>query len=284
MQQFDLCANHYKTNSIIDFLWVENGLCEVTLKLTNPLPFELKVSNVRLLTSGAVFESIPETVVLPSDTPTLLTLNGTAKESGQLDLLGYSTHTLGVKSNCRLKHMKGFPPHYTVEVIPSLPVLEVKTSLPQSATFSSFQNFENVVTSASLSLYNGESGECTVTLMNAGDVPIEMLEISMQSVLEKSLQEQIFKWSEDEFKKQLPLKPGEMASVMLRIYAAANFLNAGYTAGNELSSGIFGSSHASSMSASVGPSSLPSRLNSPIHGAMGGSFHVRRNDLNASFR
>lgn len=178
----------------LDFLWVENGLCEVTLKLINPLPFELKVSNMRLLTSGIVFESIPETVILPSDTPTLLTLNGTPKESGQLDLLGYSTHTLGVKSNCRLKYMKNFPSHYSVEVIPSLPTLDVKTSLPQSATFSTFQNFENVVTSASLSLYNGESGECTITLTNSGDVPIEMLEVTMQSVLEQSLQEQIFRW------------------------------------------------------------------------------------------
>lgn len=108
----------------------------MTLKLINPLPFELKVSNIRLLTQGIVFESIPETVVLPSDTPTLLTLNGTPKESGEMELLGYSTHTLGVKSNCRLRYMKNFLPSYTVDVIPCLPALEVKTSLPQSATFS----------------------------------------------------------------------------------------------------------------------------------------------------
>lgn len=91
-------------------------------------------------------------------------------------------------------------------------------------------------------------------------------------------------WSEESLKSQLPLLPGQMASVTLHIYAAANFLGSGYV-GNELSSGIFGSSHASSiMSASAGPSSLPSRLNSPIHGPMSGSFHLRRNDLTASLR
>lgn len=91
-------------------------------------------------------------------------------------------------------------------------------------------------------------------------------------------------WSEESLKNQLPLQPGEMASLTLNIYAAANFLSSSYI-GNELSSGIFGSSHASSMmSASAGPSSLPSRLNSPIHGTMSGSFHLRRNDLTASFR
>ncbi|KAK4874594.1 hypothetical protein RN001_013954 [Aquatica leii] len=274
-----------KPQSKMDFLWVENDVCEVTLKLVNPLPFELKVSNMRLLTSGVVFESIPETVVLPSDTPTSLTLNGTPKESGELEIQGYSTHTLGVKSNCRLRCMPNFLPCYSIEVIPVLPTMEIKTSLPQSATFSSFQNFENVVTSASISLYNGESTECTITLTNNSHVPIEMLEVSIQSVLELSLQDQIFKWSQENLESQLPLMPNGTASLTLYLYSAANFLAAGYGP-NELSSGVFGSSHGSSlMSMSAGPSSLPSRLNSPIYSAMGSSFHgTRRNELNSSFR
>lgn len=263
---------------------MENSLCEVTLKLINPLPFELKVSNILLLTSGIVFESIPETVVLPSDTPTLLTLNGTPKESGELEILGYSTHTLGVKSNCRLRYMRNFPSQYSIEVIPPLPTVDVKTSLPQSATFSTFQNFENVVTSASLSLYTGESSECTITITNTSDVAIEMLEVSMQSVLEQSLQDQIFKWSRENLESQLPLLPGQSASLTLYLYCAANFLGPIYGA-IELSSGVFGSSHASSiMSVSAGPSSLPSRLNSPSHSTLGGSFYSRRNELTSSFR
>ncbi|KAB0793804.1 hypothetical protein PPYR_13424 [Photinus pyralis] len=273
-----------KPQSKMDFLWVENDVCEVTLKLVNPLPFELKVSNMRLLTSGVVFESIPETVILPSDTPTSLTLNGTPKESGELEILGYSTHTLGVKSNCRLRYMPNFLPSYSIDVIPILPTMEIKTSLPQSATFSSLQNFENVVTSASISLYNGESTECTITLTNNSHVPIEMIEVSIQSVLEASLQDQIFKWSQENLESQLPLMPNGTASLTLYLYSAANFLTAGFGQ-NELSSGVFGSSHGSGsiMSMSVGPSSLPSRLNSPS--TMGSSFHgTRRNELNASFR
>lgn len=267
-----------------EFPWIENDLCEVTLKLINPLPIELKVSNMRLLTSGVVFESIPESTVLSPDTPASLTLNGTPKESGDLEVLGYSTHTLGVKSNCRLRYMKNFLPSYSIEVIPSLPVMEVKTSLPQSATFSTFQNFENVVTSASLSLYNGESAECIITLRNTSQVPIEMLELSMQSVLDANLQEQIFQWSKENLQNQLPLMANSSAAITLYLYSAANFLNASYGA-PELSSGVFGSSHASSiMSASAGPSSLPSRLNSPVYSTMGGSFHGRRNELTSSFR
>lgn len=262
---------------------MEHDFCEVILKLVNPLPFELKVSNMRLLTSGVVFESIPETVVLPSETPTAITLNGTPKESGELEVLGYSTHTLGVKSNCRLRYMKNFLPQFTIEVIPSLPVMELKTSLPQSASFSTFQN-DNVVTSASLSLFNGESSEVIITLTNISKVPMEMVEVSIQSVLENSLQDQIFKWSIEELESQLPLMPDASATLTLHLYSAANFLSASYGV-PELSSGVFGSSHASSiMSMSAGPSSLPSRINSPIHGGMGGSFHMRRNEFTSSFR
>lgn len=267
-----------------DFLWVENDLCEVTLKLLNPLPFELRVSNMRLLTSGPVFESIPETIVLPSETPTIITLNGMPKESGELEISGFSTHTLGIKSNCRLKYMKNFLPQYNIDIIPALPTMEVKTSLPQSATFSSFSNFENVVTSASLSMFNGESSECTITLTNTGQVPIEMLEVSIQTVLEPGLQDQIFKWSQENLQAQLPLLPNCTASLTLYLYSAANFLATSFAA-PEMSSGVYSSSHASSiMSVSAGPSSLPSRLHSPIQSTMGGSFHSRRNEVTSSFR
>lgn len=266
----------------LDFLWVEGDVCEVTLKLTNPLPFELKVSNMRLLTSGIVFESIPETVLLSSDAPTSVTLNGVSKETGELEILGYSTHTLGVKSNCRLKDMTNFLPSYSIDVIPALPTMEIKTSLPQSATFSSFQNFESVVTSASISLYNGESTECTITLTNTSQVPIEMLEVSIQTVLESCLQDQIFKWSQENLESQLPLLPNATASLTLYLYSAANFL-----ALTDVSSGVFGHSHTtgSQMSMSAGPNSLPSRLNSPVHSSMGSSFQGgRKNELNSSFR
>lgn len=125
------------------------------MQLINPLPFELHVSNMRLLTNGIVFESIPESITLPAESgPIAVTLAGTPKEVGELEILGFSTHCLGVKSNVRLKHMEGMPhPQYSVEIVPNLPKISVETSLPQTATFSSG---ENIVTSATISLYGGE--------------------------------------------------------------------------------------------------------------------------------
>ncbi|KAJ8935382.1 hypothetical protein NQ314_012793 [Rhamnusium bicolor] len=258
-----------------NFLWVENEICEVQLKLINPLPFEQKVSNMRLLTAGVVFESIPETVTVPPDVPTSVTLSGWARESGELELSGYSTHALGVKSNCRLRHMpisSNFPPHYKVEIVPSLPILKVITSLPQSASFSNFHD-DNIVASASLSLYHGESTHCTVTLTNVGQVPIEMLEVEVNSILEPSLQEQIFKWDNEEVKRQLPIQPNDSATITLYLHAAANFLAPNIAVSpsipHDMSSGVF-----SSMSASLPGGSLPSRFNSSFRSSNSGQSSI----------
>lgn len=265
--------NSLEPKTKMEFLWVEGDLCTVSLKLLNPLPFELKVSDMRLLTSGVVFESIPETVILPPDSATLVCLSGTPKENGELELQGFSTHALGVKSNCRLKHLEGFLPFFTVQVVPCLPIIEVSTSFPQSASFSSLRDFDSVITSASSSLYHGETSECTITLTNKGQLPIEYLEVSIQSALDSATQEKMFVWSNEAIQHQLPLQPGSSAVINLTLYAHASFI----APLQDLNSGIFGSSLIGS--SSVGPSSLPSHFNSPMH-----SLPSRRTEVNSSFR
>lgn len=159
------------------------------MKLTNPLPFELKVSNMRLLTSGIVFESIPETIVLLPDTPTTVNLHGTPKEVGELQILGYSTHTLGVKSNCRLKSMpmpNKFPASYTIEVIPSLPTITIETTVAPSGNLNS-PSEDNVGSVTNISLYNGESTECSMQITNTSNVPIEYLDLAIQVRLKTKL-------------------------------------------------------------------------------------------------
>lgn len=52
-------------------------------------------------------------------------LTGIPKEVGEIEINGYSTHTLGVKSNCRLKNIPNVPEStYNVQVIPSMPCME----------------------------------------------------------------------------------------------------------------------------------------------------------------
>lgn len=254
---------------------------------------------MRLLTNGVVFESLPETTILPALSSATITVRGTPIEHGSLEILGYSTHTLGVKSNCRLKHMNRnrdrltqFPPSFNINVIPALPRLDIKTSCLPMDTLACITNTDNVITSTSISLYCGETTECTLTLTNSSSITIYHLEESMHSSLDAKTQDLVFSWSSEEIQSQLPLKPNESLKINLKIMGYADFLgplnvgsamNApsimsshhnGVATGNDGYNSLTGGMSALSLS---GHTSLPSRMGSPIN-------VPKRNELNSSFR
>jgi hypothetical protein len=66
-----------------------------------------------------------------------------------------------------------------------------------------------------------------VTLSNVGDLAIEMVEVSVHSTLEPSVQEQVFQWSQENLQAQLPLQPGADASFTIYLYSLADFLTLG---------------------------------------------------------
>lgn len=254
----------------------------------------MRVGDIRLLTNGVVFESLPETVVLPptggtegNNTAQLVTLHGTPREHGALELIGYSTHTVGVKSDCYLKSMLGraFPANYQINVIPALPQLSAATSLPPTATFSGMSTADSVITSAGLTLFNGESAECTIRLTNNSPIPIEYLDESLQSAgLDRTQQATIFQWSHDELQSKLPILPnGGFIEFSVKIYADADFLgplaansllgNNGYDGGGGGPASLTGAMSTLSVS---GHASLPSRVSSPVQ------TPLRRNEMQSS--
>ncbi|XP_041981752.1 protein brunelleschi [Aricia agestis] len=244
-----------KDEGKMEYLWVEDDICEVQMKLTNPLPFELKVSNMRLLTSGIVFESIPETIILPPDSPTTVNLHGTPKEVGELQILGYSTHTLGVKSNCRLKTMptpNKFPASYTIEVLPSLPTITIETTLSISGHVN-LSNVESTGSVTNVSLYNGESTECVMKITNTSNVPIEYLDLNIQSNVDNQIQSKIFTWSNEDIQAQLPIKPNQEATIVMGLYGEADFLDLGGVGENVFPNSL--------------TSTYPSRVGSPVPNA-----------------
>ncbi|XP_026288363.2 protein brunelleschi isoform X1 [Frankliniella occidentalis] len=268
-----------KSLSRMDYVWVEGDMCEVLLDLYNPLPFELKVSNMRLLASEVVFESIPSSIVLPPDSgPNTVVLAGVPKEVGELEIQGYSTHTLGVKSNCQLRHMRHMPqPSFTVEVVPALPHMEMSTNDQKNNNLQLPPVDASVsITTISKSLYAGESTECQVTILNSGSQPIELLEISAQCVLDPSQLKQVLQWSADNIQAQLPLHPGASASFTLYLHGHAEYIAPPRSDVND------GGSQPSSLLS--GPSSLPSRLSS-LASTPQPSRHAHHNELSSgSFR
>lgn len=84
-----------------------------------------------------------------------------------------------------------------------------------------------------------------ITLKNVGQLPIEMLELEVNSMLDPVLQNQIFSWDNEKIKELLPIQPNESASFTLNLYGAANFLASNVavspTIPPDISSGLFSS-------------------------------------------
>lgn len=251
---------------------------------------------MRLLTSGIVFETIPETVTLPPSSSVEVNLCGTPIEIGVLEVQGYSTHTLGVKSNCRLKHMRDrsadLPQYYSVDVIPALPNLSISASLQHNAN----ATINNDAGVANLTLYNGETMESILTITNNSNIAIDFLEESVHSGLDSRMQSRIFQWSNEQLQQQLPLQPKQSINLDVTIFGDADFLgpvnidiSPPVGMSSLASSAMYaGSYHAdgttsllggmSSLSMS-GHASLPSRVSSPTPT----NIH-RRTELTSSFR
>lgn len=51
---------------IPDFQWIEGDNCEVVIQVQNPSSYELRISNMQLLTEDIEFESEPTSFVLPA--------------------------------------------------------------------------------------------------------------------------------------------------------------------------------------------------------------------------
>ncbi|NXS11835.1 TPPC9 protein, partial [Neodrepanis coruscans] len=171
-------------NKKIDFQWVQGDVCEVQLMVYNPMPFELRVENMGLLTTGVEFESLPAALSLPAESGLYpVTLVGVPQTTGQITVNGYHTSVFGVFSDCLLDSLPGVKTNgCTVEVIPALPRLQISTSLPRSAHTLQPSSGDEISTNVSVQLYNGETQQLIIKLENIGTEPLEKLEVTAKTV------------------------------------------------------------------------------------------------------
>lgn len=264
-----------KRDREVSFLWVQHEKSEIAIKLHNPLPFELQVNDMRLLTDGVVFESLPNSITLPPNDSSTISLFGTPLEVGDLELNGYSTHTLGVKSNCRLKHMfnRCFPTSYKINVISALPTMNITTTMPSSNDSNNLNTggTGEVINSACTTLYNGESQECEVTLENTSNIPIEYIDTSITSAYDMKFQNRVLTFNNEEIRQQLPINPGKSIKFKVKIFGEADFV------------GAVNSTGAGNPSSLIPPNNGPSSLSLMSHSRVGSPIR-RHTDQNVSFR
>uniref|UniRef100_A0A8C9TN46 Trafficking protein particle complex subunit 9 n=1 Tax=Scleropages formosus TaxID=113540 RepID=A0A8C9TN46_SCLFO len=210
----------------IDFQWVQGDVCEVQLMVYNPMPFELRVENMGLLTSGVEFESLPAALSLPAESGLYpVTLVGVPRTAGSITVNGYHTSVFGVTSDCLLDNLPGLKTSgCAVEVVPALPRLQLSTSLPRSAHSLMPPSGEELSNSVSVQLFNGETQQLFITLENIGTELLETLEVTYKMVNTK---EKIFgeflSWDLQGPLSQLPLKPSQTVTIAVDIRVKLDF-------------------------------------------------------------
>jgi hypothetical protein len=233
------------SNSLItDIVWVQDEPCSTVMVLKNTLPFELRVTSIKLLTDGVPLETKPSSLNLDSNMQTTIQLVGiprqlprTTDDSSQvnrIEIFGYSTHLLGVKSNCRLDMIpkSNFPSQYVVEVSPPLPRIEFQ--FPEDTKDFMIDPIpadqvdkDLVVMEVAIEMKLGDQLSTNLSILNSSNVDVEYLFIkekqartSAQSGDSKmiTLDEQLI----DDICKN-PLKAGEKIAIPVRIEARRDF-------------------------------------------------------------
>ncbi|XP_047126724.1 trafficking protein particle complex subunit 9 isoform X1 [Hydra vulgaris] len=181
-----------------DVVWVCGDVSEVVMFVENPLPAEIKVNNMTLITDGIPFEAHPATLALPAESGFIpFMLLGTPKEAGTLVIKGYKVAVLGITNTIYL------PTQIIVEVTPPMPALRLSSTFPRAPSASMLdpedKNYRTLFNS--VNVYQGHSCNGKLTLENTGKVAITKL-----SFEEKNEDCQIL-FNEEQVLSQLPLLP-----------------------------------------------------------------------------
>ncbi|VDL64513.1 unnamed protein product [Nippostrongylus brasiliensis] len=145
-----------------EIYWVVDCAGEVSILVYNCRPHELIVRELCLLADGCVFESIPVRLILPAandGAPARIKLIGVPRTPGLLTITGYCCEVFGVKNVCKLFGTKG---PLKVEVLPSLAVLQLESSLPRAPIEEDLNE-----RSAEITVYSGQLFEHSLTVKNS---------------------------------------------------------------------------------------------------------------------
>lgn len=218
----------------VDFKWIQDGICHVSLQVINCLPIELQVEHISLMTDGVAFESHPTSLTLPPESgPVPVQLSGIPRGNGKLEILGYTTHVLRVKSDCKLSELPNakkikLPNKFIIDVIPSLPLIDISCpDLPLSDRLTSFSTDTNaIVHNVSLSIYSGQSKKFSIKIANKSlnAELIEIISIKLITKLPKNVESRLLSWDEDQINNFLPLAAGSSFDLTLDTYGVGNFI------------------------------------------------------------
>lgn len=231
-----------------DIVWVQDEPCTTVMLLRNTLPFELKISSIKLLTDGVPLETKPHSLKLNAEasSPEVVNLIGIPRQLPQttddsqllvdkLEIFGYSTHLLGVKSNCRLDMIpkSKHPSQYSVDISPPLPRIEFQFPedlgedvLVDPIPADSVEK-DLVVMEFKARVASSEKIATTLTILNSSNVDVDY--IYVQEKQQRANLARMIIW-EDELLERLEseaLKAGQKLDMPIMIDTASKLVKVG---------------------------------------------------------
>jgi len=190
--------------------WVAGDVAEVVVQLLNPVPVELKVPHMSLLTDGVPVEVFPSQLSLsPQSGHYTLNLLVTPQSAGQLSIQGYTHTVLGVQSVCPLS---GVPNSTTdsalVTVIPPLPQVSSLLEMQCGPDW--------LPASSPLQLYSGQTQHLRLTASNVGRELVGELTVECIVGEGASPPPQVLVETDSIFN-SLPLQSGSSLTVLLHL-------------------------------------------------------------------
>lgn len=234
---------------ITDIVWVQDEPCTTVLVLRNTLPFEMRISSIKLLTDGVPLETKPHCLKLDPEPAGVETVNlvgiprqlpKTADDSqlltNRLEIFGYSTHLLGVKSNCRLDMIpkSNFPNQYIVEISPPLPRIEFQFLNDMDPNIlvdpipADLVDKDLVVMDFKAMINLNDTLSTTLTILNSSNVDVDYMYV--QEKQNRSMiagQEKLISWADEVLDNLnvVPLRAGQKLDLPLEIVAKENMFS-----------------------------------------------------------
>lgn len=210
-------------NSKQELIWIVGEPVQVLVELANPCGFDLDVESIYLSVPTGNFDAFPISVTLPSNSSKVIALSGIPTSVGPISVPGCIVHCFGVITEHLFRDVDNLLLGAAQGLVLSDPFRSCgspalrNVSVPSLSVVSSLPLLVSHVVGGdgAIILYEGEIRDVSISLANAGTVPVEQAHISLSG----KNQDAVISIAYETLKSALPLKPGAEITLPVTIRA-----------------------------------------------------------------
>ncbi|KAL2939957.1 hypothetical protein RDABS01_001339 [Bienertia sinuspersici] len=210
-------------NSKQELIWVVGEPVRVLVELANPCGFDLVVDSIYLSIATKNFDAFPITVTLPANSSKVIALSGIPTSVGPITVPGCIVHCFGVITEHLFRDVDNLLLGAAQGLVLSDPFRSCSSPALRNVTVPSISVVSPLPLLVShvvggdgaVILYEGEIRDVSISLANAGTVPVEQAHISLSG----KNQDSVLSIAYEHLKSALPLKPGAEITLPVTIRA-----------------------------------------------------------------